>query len=191
MLKIQRKILVFVFAFSITIFSSLALSSNSPVSAASLDYSNYDRAGKAAFNGGIGFTLSPDTFIAASGIDFYLSNAFSIGPSGEFGFDGNIMLLTGIAMFKYMFDFNTQDFMRRFKPVVEGGGGIVFVSVDPPGSGGSNFNAGAIFNFGLGFDIFLTNSISLGNHMYFNFLTPNIADRFIFSWQFVVFKYFF
>ena len=191
MLKIQRKILVSVLAFSITTFSFLALSSNSTVSAASLDFSTFDRAGKAAFNGGIGFTLSPDTFIVAPGIDFYLSNGFSIGPDVQFGFNDNILLFTGMGMFKYMFDFNTQNFMRRFKPVIEGGGGIALVNIDPAKPGDSKFEAGAIVTFGLGFDIFLTNSISLGNHMYYNFLTPNLSDRFMFSWQFVVFKYFF
>ena len=101
-----------------------------------------------------------------------------------------MILLTAAANFKYHFDIPEGGFWQRFKPVVQGGLGLALVNVNTPG-GGSDTDIGAVINLGFGFDIFLNEKFSLGNHLLFNILTPAVNDRFIFSWHFVTAKYYF
>jgi len=158
--------------------------------ASSFDFQNPDRNNKLALSGAIGFTLDPDTFLMTPGLDFFFSHGLSFGPSIQFGISDRRILLTATGQVKYHFDIDTKDFWERFKPSIQCGMGFAMLHDDIPG-GGSDADVGVVIDLGFGFDIFLNDNISLGNHMLFNILTPTIRDRFLFSWHFVTFKYFF
>jgi hypothetical protein len=157
---------------------------------ASFEYRDLGRKDKRSFDAAIGFTIDPDTFLFAPGIDFFITNEISLGPNIQLGVSDRFLVVSAAANCKIVFDIRTDDFMRRFKPSIQFGAGVAMVNINPR-STPSDTDVGALFNMGFGFDIFLTDKISLGNHMLFNILTPDINDRFLFSWQFVTFKYWF
>lgn len=166
-----------------------------PARAYSADSSNYgfynpDRQGKWSFSGSIGFTLNPDAFLFAPSMDYFLKSEISIGPNLQFAVSERLILLAPSATVKYYIDIDTEDWVRRLKPVVQAGLGLALTNFDVPGNG-TQTDIGALINFGFGFDIFLNDKISFGNHMIFNITTPMIDDRFFFSWHFVKFKYYF
>ena len=153
------------------------------------DFSYTDglRKGKIALDGGFGFTLSPDTFLMKFGADYFVTHHFGIGPVLQIGLDDNLFIMAPTLGVKGFADLsgNTYAFLRRVKPLVQGGVGLAYVDID-----GFDDDVGFLMNFGFGVDVFVTQNLSLGNNMLFNIIPTKVFnDRFYFSWEFISFRY--
>ncbi|MFH1263387.1 MAG: hypothetical protein V1495_08120 [Pseudomonadota bacterium] len=158
--------------------------------AEALLYQDHDRTGSLAGNGAIGFTLGPDTFLVASGVDYYFTRHFTLGPLLQMGVSDDVFLVSPTVEAKGVFDLPVNGFGRRVKPFVQGGAGFTYANVDRAGKSDNAIDF--MFNLGFGVDIYLTTRFAMGNNMLFN-VTPTrvFRDRLIFAWQFVSLKYHF
>jgi hypothetical protein len=180
----MRSIAFFVFFVAIFISPSALLGEEIP------DFHGPDRKGKTVFGGAIGFTLGPDTFLIAPDLDFFINNEITLGPGIQFGVSERTILVIASGNFKYYFDIPEEGFLKRFKPCIQTGLGFALYNVEIP-TVGSDTETGAVLNLGLGFDIFITDSFALGNHLIFNIMLPMIDERLIFSWHFLKASYLF
>lgn len=176
-------------AIRITFLLFLLLSS--PLSQAG-DYTfhNSDRAGTYAGTGSIGFTLSPDTFMAGLGGDYFITHNVTLGPLIQMGVSNSTFLVAPTAEVKGVFDLPWEGFPQRVKPFAQAGAGFVYANVSRASA--NDDGIGFLFNMGFGCDIYLSDRLALGNNMLFNVVPARVlGDRFFFSWQFVTAKYHF
>ncbi len=160
------------------------------VRADSFSYHDRNRTKTLALDTGIGFTLSPDTFLMNFRSDYFMTHHIAVGPLVQFGISDNVFLIAPSIGVKGVFDLPEEGFAKRVKPFLQGGAGLAYVNVDR--NTGDDDDMGFLMNFGFGTDIYLTSSFSLGNNIMFNILPVKVFDdRFFFSWQFVTARYHF
>ena len=73
--------------------------------------------------------------------------------------------------------------INRFKPFVNYGIGILYLDEDQRG-GGDDDDAGLLLNVGFGFDVYISDRVSFGSSVLFNFMPSEVLDEhFFFSWH--------
>ncbi|MBI4768428.1 MAG: porin family protein [Deltaproteobacteria bacterium] len=137
-----------------------------------------DRRGRFALGGALGFmTDTPDSTAFAVGLsgDYYLTNAFSIGPLLQMGFTGDLFMIAPSAQAKYTFDLGG---IPNLKPYVQAG--IGFIYADLKREGEKDDDTSFIIPFGLGAEYKLTNAISLDGTVLLNATNLDVRDENLF-----------
>jgi hypothetical protein len=140
-----------------------------------------------AIRTGIGFTASPETFLMNFEGEYrYVSN-IAVGVAMQIGVKNNLTIVSPAVYARYVFsldDANSES-VRRLEPYLQSGLGLSYRNRD---SGGDDI--GFLLNFGGGLDYRLSDSVSLGTRMLFNFLPVNVfGDSFYYTWEMASFRY--
>jgi hypothetical protein len=145
------------------------------------------RVGRAAVKGGLGFTLGPTDFLLALEGSYFLTNDLAVGPLFQLGIDDDPFIFAPSLNARYLFDLRG---LGRLRPLVEGGIGLVYECEDIGPR--DRDETGFLFNFGGGFQYFLTDGVAVGSEVLFNFVPDEVlGDRFFFSWQVLAVSFFF
>ena len=137
-----------------------------------------------AFRAGMGFTNDPNDFLLNFELPYRFDRYVSAGPMLQVGLEDNRFLiaptmnltLTAANLFK--------GGMARFEPNVFGGIGFAVINNDD--RGGDTQASGFLANVGFGLDYLLSDRVSVGSRMTFNFLPGKTLDeRFFYSWEIV------
>ena len=135
---------------------------------------------------GLGFTADPDAFLLEFEGNYRLGDGLSVGPLLQLGLDDDFTLVSPSGYVRYTFDLShvTAPELRRLQPYVQGGLGFTYIDDD------DDDDIGFLISFGFGADYPITDSVSLGSRMLFNFLPDDVVDEnFYFSWQVVGVRY--
>ncbi len=133
---------------------------------------------------GLGFTDDPDAFLLEFEGNYRLGDGLSVGTLLQLGLDDDFTLVSPLGYVRYTFDLShaTAPDLRRLKPYVQGGMGFTYIDIDVPRR--DDDDIGFLMSFGFGADYPITDSVSLGSRMLFNFLPDDVVDEnFYFSWQ--------
>jgi len=133
-----------------------------------------------AIEGGIGFTSDPNTFLMTFGLPLGLNRNVSVVPHIQLGFNDNRTIVAPTASFRYGFSLESTDLgaLRKMRPFLEGGLGILYVDAN------HRDGVGFLMNGGLGMTYPLNNDVSLISAMRFNGSPDGAAgEHFIYSWE--------
>jgi hypothetical protein len=138
---------------------------------------------------GIGFTSGPSTTLFGAAVDFPCAPDWSIGPSLELGVDDDRTLAALLFQAKRYFPITSdKDEVRRLLPYVHGGVGGAFLEEDR--GPGSVDDTELLLAFGGGVRYRVTERVTLGSQLTFNFLPGELLDeRSYTSWQIVQFVF--
>jgi len=140
------------------------------------------RIGTFIFGVGLGLQAdTPDGTVFALGVsgDYYLTQAFSIGPLLQMGFTDDLFQLGLSAQAKYAFDLAA---IPELKPHIEGGIGIIYSDLDRR-SRRDEDDVSFLIPLGIGAEYRLTNSIWLDSTLLFNFTNLDVRDEnFFLTW---------
>lgn len=126
------------------------------------------------FGGGLGLTISPETFLITPQLEYRHDERLTYGPLVQAGIANGGSLFTLSGSLRYVLGNHP-----RFKPNVEGGLGIAF------GSGFAN-SVGVHIMAGMGFDYKIDNAMSIGTIIRLN-LAPPLKTVFM-SWPIFMFR---
>jgi hypothetical protein len=126
------------------------------------------------FSGGLGLTISPETFLITPQLEYEHDNRLSYGPLVQAGVASGGSIFTVSGSVRYVLGNHP-----KLKPSVEGGFGMAF------GTGFAN-SVGVHIMAGMGFDYKLDNQMSLGTMIRLN-LAPPLKTVFM-SWPLIVFR---
>lgn len=144
------------------------------------------REGTSAITVSGGFTLGPDTTLAAFELDHFVTDRIAVGPLLQVGLSSDDFIFAPSLDVKLYADVVGVDF-RGVAPFVQGGVGFAYI--DKNGRGSGREDVGFLFNFGAGADLFVTDRLSLGTSVLFNVLPGEVeGEEFFFSWQLVTFS---
>jgi hypothetical protein len=132
---------------------------------------------------GIGYTDDPDTMLLAGAIDFPMGENWTVGPGLQLGVDDNFTILAPVFQAKRFFPITSGDEgVRRLLPFVQGGAGVAWFQRD--NAPGDDDDVGLLLQAGGGVRFRMTDDLSLGTQMDFNFLPGDPMDEsFYFSWE--------
>jgi len=138
---------------------------------------------------GIGFTSGPGTTMLGAAVDFPCAPDWTIGPSLELGVDDNRTLATLLFQAKRYFPITSgKDEVRRLLPYVHGGVGGAYLEEDT--GPGSVDDTELVFAFGGGVRYQVSERVTLGSQLSFNFVPNELLDeRSYTSWQVVQFVF--
>ncbi len=133
---------------------------------------------------GLGFTADPDAFLLEFEGDYRLGQGLSVGALLQLGLDDDFTLVSPAGYLRYSFDLShLGSELGRVTPYVQAGLGLTHIEIDGPVVGDDD-DTGFLMNFGFGVEAPLTDSVSLGSKMLFNFLPDEVfGESFYFSWQ--------
>ncbi len=135
---------------------------------------SFARTGGWIFSGGLGLTISPETFLITPQLEYQHNERLTYGPLVQAGIASGGSLFTLSGSIRYILGNHP-----KFKPSVEGGLGIAFGSGFPD-------SVGVHILMGMGFDYRLTNEMSLGTMIRLN-LAPPLKTVFM-SWPLIMFR---
>ena len=139
------------------------------------------RAGRFVFGGSLGFQTGTvdDTAVAVGlGLDYYLTDNFSIGPLVQLGTTSDLLQLGVSVQAKYTFDLAG---LPALKPHVEAGLGLLTTDLDRPGGGQDDTSY--LIPLGVGLEYRLTPRVSLDTTLLFNFTNLDVeSDSFFVTW---------
>jgi hypothetical protein len=138
---------------------------------------------------GLGYTDDPDTVLLAAAIDFPVGENWTAGPALQVGVDDHRTLLAPVFQAKRFFPVKSADAaIERLLPYVQGGAGIVYLDDDRVPDGDDD--VGLLLQVGGGLRYRMTDTLSLGTQMQFNFVPADVHDeRFYFAWEVVQFVF--
>jgi hypothetical protein len=140
-----------------------------------------------AIRTGIGFTASPETFLMNFEGEHRFASNIAVGAAMQIGVKSSLTIVSPMAYARYIFaldDANSES-VRRLEPYVQSGLGLSHWDRD---SGGDD--TGFLLNFGGGLDYRVSDSVSLGTRMLFNFLPDKVfGDSFYYTWEMASFRY--
>jgi len=147
------------------------------------------RLGAFSVHGGMGLTASPTTFQFALGAEYFVTSNLSVGPLMQFGFEEHWSIIAPSINVRWTFDLDIESPWNRLTPFAEMGMGACYIHHDRPGD---NEEWGFLINFGGGIDYYLTDDLSIGTEMLFNFLPGEVqGEHYFFSWQVVTLRFLF
>lgn len=131
---------------------------------------------------GLGLELGPQfgtadstAFGLAFSGDYFLNHNVSIGPLVQFGVTDDLFHFGPSVQLKY-----THDIDQRLKATVQGGVGFLYANLDRRGR--DRDDTGILFPVGPGLEYRITNDISLGSTLLFNFADNDVRrERFFVS----------
>lgn len=131
---------------------------------------------------GVGFTVDPDNFLLNIELPYRFDPYIAAGPMVQIGLGDDRyvvaptanLTLTGANLF--------EGAMARFEPNLFAG--IGFAVIGNKERGGANRDAGFLVNAGVGLDYLLSDRLTIGSRMIFNFLPGGTLDEtFFYSWE--------
>ena len=141
-----------------------------------------------SFEGGIGFTSDPDTFLLGFELPVQVAHEVEIGPLLQLGVADNHTIVAPTLNARYVFDlpswgvWEQRPTLRRFHPMVFGGLGFAYIDQDT--SSENRDGTGFLLDLGFGVEYELAGRVSVGSRMTFNVLPGSVAgENFFFSWQ--------
>jgi hypothetical protein len=138
---------------------------------------------------GIGYTDDPDTMLLAAAIDFPMGDNWTVGPALQLGVDDDFTIVAPVFQAKRFFPITSGDEgLRRLLPFVQGGAGVAWFQRD--NTPGDDDEVGLLLQVGGGVRFKMTDELSLGTQMDFNFLPSDPLDEsFYFSWEVLQFVF--
>ncbi len=139
--------------------------------------------------GGAGFTASPDSFLLEFEGAYEFGNGFAAGPAIQFGIDDHFLLVSPTVFGRYGFDLSgvSQKQLQRLTPYLQTGMGFTYIE---EGRRNTRDEADFLINLGGGADYALTEHVSVGSRMLFNFLPDKVLGQgFYYSWQVASLRY--
>jgi hypothetical protein len=140
-----------------------------------------------AIRTGIGFTASPETFLMNFDGEYRFASNVAVGAAMQIGVKSGLTIVSPVAYARYIFSLDgaSSETVRRLEPYVQTGLGLSYWNRDS-GRDDTEF----LLNFGGGLDYRVSDSVSLGTRMLFNFLPNKIfGDTFYYTWEMVSFRY--
>ncbi len=139
-----------------------------------------DRTGQVVVGAGLGLeggTAANTVFGLGANGDYYLTNAFSVGPLMQLGLGGDLFQLGLSLQAKYTFDIPE---LGRWKPHVEAGIGFIYADFKPRG-GRSETDASYLVPIGFGVEYQIGRRLSLDTTFVLN-LTDLKFDQVHATW---------
>ncbi|MFO0982496.1 MAG: hypothetical protein U1E76_12310 [Planctomycetota bacterium] len=137
--------------------------------------------------GGLGFTLDPDTFLMAARADYWVRPNVAVGPLLQVGLADHRTILAPSFNVKGVFDLK-QPSAERLKPYIDGGVGFAYLEKD--GRRGDDDDLGVLLDIGGGLSYDVNDHLAVGTGVLFNFLPAElVGERFFFSWQLVTLSF--
>lgn len=136
-----------------------------------------------AFRAGMGFTNDPDDFLLNFELPYRFDRYISAGPMLQVGLEDDRFLVAP-TMNLTLTAANLFGDTARFEPNVFGGIGFAVINNDD--RGGDTQASGFLANAGFGLDYLLSDRVSVGSRMIFNFLPGKTLDeQFFYSWEII------
>lgn len=136
---------------------------------------------------GIGFGLSPASFLIDTGLDYQLTPNFGIGPRVQIGIgDDELLIVAPTANLRYRFDLDSDDeFVRNLHPYLQGGLGLTYIEKERRGREFDDVEF--LMNGGFGVEYAVNEDFSIGNGVLFNGMPADeaLGEDFFFTWQFL------
>lgn len=145
--------------------------------------------GRFSVQGGAGLTASPDSFLLEFEGAYEFGNGFAAGPAIQFGLDNHFLLVAPTVFGRYGFDLSgvSQKVLQPLTPYVQTGMGFAYME---EGRRNTRDEADFLINLGVGADYALTDHVSVGSRMLFNFLPDKVLGQsFYYSWQVAALRY--
>ncbi|MFO0982886.1 MAG: hypothetical protein U1E76_14340 [Planctomycetota bacterium] len=136
-----------------------------------------------SFEGGLGFTADPDTFLLALEGLFWVQPHVGVGPLVQLGVSDRRTLVAPSVNVRGVIDLEQQG-LERVKPYVEGGVGFTYLHEDH--RRGDDDDLGLLLDVGGGLNFQVNQHLDVGTGVLFNFMPVEVLDeRFFFSWRIV------
>lgn len=147
-----------------------------------------DREGSSTIRLSGGFTDGPDTALTGFEVSHFLTDTIALAPVLQLGVADDHFLFAPSLDAKIVIDVDSEP---RLLPFAQAGLGFAYVDEDESGTGDAD-DAGFLVHAGGGVDFFVTERLSLGTAVYFNFLPGEVQDEdFFFSWHLITFTIWF
>lgn len=140
-----------------------------------------------SFEGGLGFTSGPDTFLLQFEAPYHFSSSFSFGPQLQIGVSDSMTLVALSANTRLSFDLSKvkNENLRKLDPFVNGGIGLAFI--DPKGAVDE---VGFLMHVGFGVAFNFSTKIAVQSAMQFNIIPGSAAgEKFYYTWQIAGIRY--
>ena len=135
-----------------------------------------------SFRAGAGFTVDPDNFLLNFEVPYRFDPYVSAGPMMQVGLGEDRYLVAPTANLTIHGANLFEGDLARFEPNVFAG--IGFAVIKNGQRGGANRDAGFLMNAGFGLDYILSDRLTIGSRMIFNFLPGGTLDEtFYYSWE--------
>jgi hypothetical protein len=131
---------------------------------------------------GMGFTVDPDNFLLNFEVPYRFDPYVAAGPMIQVGLGDDRYLIAPTANLTLTGANLFEGGMARFEPNLFAG--IGFAVIENGQRGGSNRDSGFLVNAGVGLDYLLSDRLTIGSRMIFNFLPGGTLDEtFFYSWE--------
>ncbi|MEM9174422.1 MAG: hypothetical protein AAGC67_04250 [Myxococcota bacterium] len=131
---------------------------------------------------GVGFTADPDNFLMNFELPYRFDPYVAAGPMLQVGLGDDRYLVAPTANLTITGANLFEGEMARFEPNLFAG--IGFAVIENSERGGANRGAGFLVNAGVGLDYILSDRLTIGSRMIFNFLPGGTLDEtFFYSWE--------
>lgn len=131
---------------------------------------------------GVGFTIDPNTFLMNFEVPYRFDQYVSLGPMVQVGVEEQRLLVAPTANLTLTIPNLPGESLDRFHPNIFGGIGFAVIENDK--RGGDKKSAGFLVNAGFGLDYQLSEHLSIGSRMIFNFLPERtLEQKFWYSWE--------
>ena len=135
-----------------------------------------------ALRAGIGFTADPTLFLMNFEVPYRFDQYISVGPMMQVGIKNDRLIVAPTANLTIKVPDLPGDDFDRFKPLFFAGMGFAVIENDD--RRGDNRSAGFLINAGFGLDYQLTQRLSIGSRMIFNFLPERtLEEKFFYAWE--------
>ena len=136
---------------------------------------------------GMGFTADPDDFLLNFELPYRFDQYVSVGPMIQVGLGERRYIVAPTANLTITVPDMPGETLDRLRPHFFGG--IGFAVIENKDRGGSNRGVGFLANAGVGIDYVLSERVSVGSRMIFNFLPGRTLDEnFFYSWEIIGLK---
>ena len=128
---------------------------------------------------------------ASREVDYRLAQGFSVGGTLQLGLDDDHTIVSPTGHLRYTFDLSGGGSdVARVRPFIQGGLGFTFIDLDNTPPGVDDDETGFMLNFGFGTELVLTDTISVGSKMLFNFMPDDVMnENFYYSWEIATVRY--
>jgi hypothetical protein len=147
-----------------------------------------DREGSSSIQLSGGFTSGPETALSAFQVSHFLTDTIALAPVLQLGVADDHFLFAPSLDAKIAID---VDAAPRLLPFVQGGLGFAYID-EQRSDGRDDDDVGFLIHAGGGAEWFVTDRLSLGTAVFFNFLPGSVqGEDFFFSWHVITFSVWF
>jgi hypothetical protein len=134
---------------------------------------------------GMGFTASPEAFLLGFEVDYRLAEGFSVGGTLQLGIEDDFTIVSPTGHLRYTFDLSGGGSdISRVRPFIQTGLGLTVIHINDTPPGVDDDDTGFMMNFGFGTELVLTDAVSVGSKMLFNFMPDDVFNEsFYYSWE--------